>query len=94
MDWKAIHGPASCSSHADMGAQLTSLMDDGMTVYCGLGALSAVEPSSPFGLCSRPSLANELSLSTFFRCSVLIGGGACKCEVVEHEARVDTGTIA
>ena len=67
MDWKAIHGPASCSSHADMGAQLTSLMDDGMTVYCGLGALSAVEPSSPFGLCSRPSLANELSLATYPR---------------------------
>ena len=91
MDWKAIHGPASCSSHADMVAQLTSLMDDGMTVYCGLGASPAVTPSSPFGTCSRPWLADELSLLTFLRRSVLAGGGACKWSpasgALQHEAR-------
>ena len=78
MDWKAIHGPASCSSHADMGAQLTSLTDDGMTVYCGLGASPAVAPSSPFGPCSRPSLADKLTfVPTFLRRSFLTGGRAC-----------------
>ena len=62
MDWRAIHGAGSCSRKADMGAHLTSLMDDGMTVYCGGGSLPAAATSSPSGPCSSDSLADESSL--------------------------------
>ena len=94
MDWKAIHGPASCSSHADMGAQLTSLMDDGMTVYCGLGVSPAIAPSSPFGPCSRPSLADKLTFRpTFLRRSFLtVAVVPVQVEPSLHEAHMDTGS--
>ena len=62
MDWRAIHGAGSCSRKADMGAHLTSLMDVGMTVYCGGGSLPTAATSSPSGLCSQDSLADESSL--------------------------------
>ena len=90
MDCNATHGPASCSSHADMGAQLTSLMHVGKTVQCGLAASPAVASSSPSEPCSRPSLPDKLPfLPTFLRRSVLIGG-ACKCGALV-EAHRDAG---
>ena len=77
MDWRAIHGPASCSSHADMGAHVTSLMDVGRTVYCGVGSLPAAAPSSPSGPCSWSSLAEKSPLRCLIFC---FGGGACNSE--------------
>ena len=34
----AAQGPGSCKKKADIGAQLTSLMEVGSTLYCGAGS--------------------------------------------------------